>query len=1082
MKKIVSWCIVLTIAFGLMFTPNSNYPVYAGGLNDSIFEDIVGHWAQEYIEKFYGRKWVVGYEDGLFRPDRYVTRAEFTAMVVHIFKGEIKPGDSVFSDVIENDWFYDVVNYANSEGLIKGYEDGTFRPRNNMSRQDAAVLVSNLFDVDFFTGAQEYKFTDEDTFPEYSYQSIKNLASHEIVKGYPDGTFRPSNLITRAEAVRMLDVVLKYIEIPSPEIPEAPPVTPSPDTTSTSTPTPTPTPGNTSNGNKGVSKSTPKATPVPEILDIDLKPVKVNIADTMTDPQTLQISGRAIVEIENGGNDPVKKTFEVTIFEDTNLSGGYDKNDNILGVKKVRDSVYGASINVSVEVKGTVLFRDNPLYAFVDSRDVVVETNEQNNQLISNAGCENKPPVGSFDPVLEWKWDTSEVFPNSINVLMTPVIMDMDGDTIPDVVFGSTESTGGNQVEVGILRAISGDSGKEIFSVTDSVYRINVASSIAAADIDIDGKPEIIACDTTGQTLIAFENDGTFKWRSPQLQSINWGAPSIADIDNDGVPEIIIGNQVLNSDGTIRWTGTGGKGGKAFGSSGPLSFAVNIDMDDELEIICGNTVYKADGSILWQNNGLYDGHNAVANFDDDLYPEIVLVGNGYLWLLEHDGEVKWGPVTIPGGGRGGPPTVADFDNDGKVEIGVAAAARYTVFNDDGTVLWSSVTQDKSSNVTGSSVFDFEGDGSYEVVYRDELKLRIYSGMDGTILFEIPMSSCTWYEYPLVADVDSDGNAEIIVVANNNCGYGIQRGVYVFGDANDTWVNTCKVWNQHAYSITNINSDGTIPSKSINNWEIFNNFRCNQSIDALACVDLTMSYLRITPTDDSYTLTARIGNAGTLYAPKGVNVSFYSSPLTAEEQNSDETRELIATAIMENQINPGEFKDISVVLQRQLSGNHVIYAVVDDGSGHGMVREIDETNNTTKCEFSFDSGSYTPTPTSTPMPTPTDESVQIKDIDPAEAFDLIKNTLDEEIVILDVRTLQEFEEGHIENAINADVNSDLFNDMISSLDKNKVYLVYCASGTRSIKAANMMKEKGFHEIYNLNGGITRWKNDGFQVTE
>jgi hypothetical protein len=65
----------------------------------------------------------------------------------------------------------------------------------NMQRQDAAVLVSRLFEVNFFEGADEVKFADEDTFPEYSYQSIKNLASHEIVRGYPDGTFKPFNLI-----------------------------------------------------------------------------------------------------------------------------------------------------------------------------------------------------------------------------------------------------------------------------------------------------------------------------------------------------------------------------------------------------------------------------------------------------------------------------------------------------------------------------------------------------------------------------------------------------------------------------------------------------------------------------------------------------------------------------------------------------------------------------------------------------------------------------------------------------------------------------------------------------------------------
>jgi len=159
------------------------------------------------------------------------------------------------------------------------------------------------------------------------------------------------------------------------------------------------------------------------------------------------------------------------------------------------------------------------------------------------------------------------------------------------------------------------------------------------------------------------------------------------------------------------------------------------------------------------------------------------------------------------GGVGGPPTVADYDNDGQPEIGVAGASRYVVFETNGTLKWATVTQDSSSNRTGSSVFDFDGDGSAEVVYRDELKLRVYRGTDGFVLFQTAMSSCTWHEYVLVADVDADGNAEIVAVANNNCGFGPQRGVYVFGDANDNWVTTRRIWNQHTYHITNVRDDG-----------------------------------------------------------------------------------------------------------------------------------------------------------------------------------------------------------------------------------------------------------------------------------
>ena len=371
-------------------------------------------------------------------------------------------------------------------------------------------------------------------------------------------------------------------------------------------------------------------------------------------------------------------------------------------------------------------------------------------------------------PLLEWSWTSSTIEPDSLNVMSVPSVIDLNGDTVPDIVFGSTSSTGGGLVEVGVLRALNGSDGTELFTVTDSTLRINTASSVATGDIDGDGRPEIIASDATGSQLVAFEHDGSFKWRSPGLETINWGAPSIADMDKDGTPEIVVGRQVLNNDGSIRWTGTAGLGENGTGV-GPLSLVSDVDLDGSPDVIAGNTIYDATGVPF--SASLPDGNNAVANFDSDNRAEIVLVSGGTVQLLEDDLSVKWGPVSIPGGGAGGPPMIADVDNDGEPEIGVAGANRYAVFETDGSLKWSAVIQDGSSNRTGSSAFDFQGDGATEVVYSDELKLYVFNGADGSVLFDTDLSSCTWYEYPLVADVDNDDSAEIVAVANNNCGFG-----------------------------------------------------------------------------------------------------------------------------------------------------------------------------------------------------------------------------------------------------------------------------------------------------------------------
>jgi hypothetical protein len=87
------------------------------------------------------------------------------------------------------------------------------------------------------------------------------------------------------------------------------------------------------------------------------------------------------------------------------------------------------------------------------------------------------------------------------------------------------------------------------------------------------------------------------------------------------------------------------------------------------------------------------------------------------------------------------------------------------------ILWSRKTQDHSSNITGSSVFDFEADGKAEVVYADECFVRVYSGTDGEVLFSQYRSSCTWYENPVVADVDGNFRADLVVPSNLACSDG-----------------------------------------------------------------------------------------------------------------------------------------------------------------------------------------------------------------------------------------------------------------------------------------------------------------------
>ena len=101
---------------------------------------------------------------------------------------------------------------------------------------------------------------------------------------------------------------------------------------------------------------------------------------------------------------------------------------------------------------------------------------------------------------------------------------------------------------------------------------------------------------------------------------------------------------------------------------------------------------------------------------------------------------------------------------------------------------------------------------------------------------------------------------------------------------------------------------------------------------------------------------------------------------------------------------------------------------------------------------------------------------IKEISPEEAREYIAKGA----VVIDVRTVDEFKEGHIPGAVNIDIYSDSFVDEIKKLDASKKYLICCASGARSLRACGIMKNEGITDVCNLAGGMTRWKSEGGEV--
>ena len=104
-----------------------------------------------------------------------------------------------------------------------------------------------------------------------------------------------------------------------------------------------------------------------------------------------------------------------------------------------------------------------------------------------------------------------------------------------------------------------------------------------------------------------------------------------------------------------------------------------------------------------------------------------------------------------------------------------------------------------------------------------------------------------------------------------------------------------------------------------------------------------------------------------------------------------------------------------------------------------------------------------------------------DLDPNSAFDMIsKNKQNPEFILLDVRTLGEYNQSHIEDSIQIDYQSRDFEKKVQELDKSKTYLVYCRSGMRSGASVDIMRKLGFKNLYNMSGGIMGWENCGLPL--
>jgi len=621
----------------------------------------------------------------------------------------------------------------------------------------------------------------------------------------------------------------------------------------------------------------------------------------------------------------------------------------------------------------------------------------------ADLGCQYMPPLNVFKPVPLFTWGKRKVFacakdadcqvaevctdkvctptwkhwtpaaddmPNHFQSSSIPLVVDLDDNCVPDIVFNTY--TGTTITANGVLRAIRGDTGEKLWTVTDPAYRTNSTSNPAVGDIDEDGKPEILSVGE-GKYLVAIKSDGTPLWKSDNFTGgTGSGSLAIANMDNEGPPEIVHGAAVYDNLGKKKWEGAAGIG---INGQGPISCIADLDGDGRPELIGGRTAYKTSGviaansfsgQVLWTAAAVSDAFCGVADFNGDGKPEVVLVATGNVYVVNGQTGATLASAAIPQAGRGGPPNIADFNGDGIADIGVAGSARYAVYLFDPkanalSILWTAVTEDDSSQVTGSSVFDFDGDGRYEVVYNDEAYIRIYPGVEpdcalvppgpgcnknmteAEVLFRDRNSSRTRTEYPVIADVNGDFKANIVFSTNNDSAASLvtDAGIEVFKDSLDNWVSTRPVWNQHTYHITNVGLLGDIPVNEQDNWttpvgDPYNSYRNNvQGASDFCAPDLLPYDLNFDAAvcADKLELSVYVANQGCLGVGPGVNVSFYEEKLG-----------LLGTVQTQGPLVAGGAELVKLTVPGKFDSVTVWAAVDDDGMGNGKLNECVEDNN------------------------------------------------------------------------------------------------------------------------------------------
>ena len=608
-------------------------------------------------------------------------------------------------------------------------------------------------------------------------------------------------------------------------------------------------------------------------------------------------------------------------------------------------------------------------------------------------------------------WDAQVLHSvNDIHCYYVPLVGDIDGDGNVEIVAGKAVTNDHYTTQVGIYR---GNDLQQIgtISVSQRIYAGFVCPMALVRYPDGNGGMQgaiILHC--YDMKLRSYDIHGTLLATS-DVNTPCEGVVSVTDFNYDGWPEVYVGNAVYDA-ATLKLLCAGpsnGNKGRCWRGSNTekancaMSFAANILGDSFPELICGNTIYKVNivsRTNVSQNSVTelktisipsripQDGNVAVADFDMDGQLDVLVVIDGtpntttdsaYIYaynpvteniLFVHSHYAK----TI------GYPLVGDIDGDGYLEFVYidyktpVSLSRITAVKYNPMIglqtKWQATHSDESGQ-TSMTLFDFNQDGIMEIVYRDQSDLRIINGSgkshktgNDTIpfynLFTKSMYAGTWKEYPVVADVNNDGQAEIVTCGKVGSGLGWVGGqLWVVGGIHP-WAPARPVWNQYMYNVTNVNKDLTIPTPLFDNARAFidpvgvvrrpfNNFlQQATTLDQYGRPFMNLANLSISPNPeitydgDNIQVVMTVCNTGELVFEGPLFVSVYTS-----------SGDLIQSEEEIQSLQPGECVhltlNISVTLFSTYENPYPLQVTVNDqGEGvaqyGGLQSECDTTDN------------------------------------------------------------------------------------------------------------------------------------------